>query len=79
MFLSLLLLITVALKYIYGSRGLFVGFLILYISGIIQIVKQLPDIFQKNSKGRAVFLLVYLFAVSILIIALSYSVLWPDK
>ena len=41
---------TAGASYVYGSRGFFVGICLIYFNATIDLLKQLPGLFERRSK-----------------------------
>jgi uncharacterized membrane protein len=61
--------------YFFGSRGFFVGFILIYAFALKDVIKQLPEIGSK-SKNKLYFTCVYFIVVTIALFTLFYKMMW---
>lgn len=72
----LLIGFTMIATFFYGSRGFFVGFVIIYLNALIDVAKQLPEIEKKHSKKRVVIIVLYFTIVTIAVFFWFYKTMW---
>jgi hypothetical protein len=73
--IGLLVLFIIVASIYFGSRGFFVGTIIIYLFALKDLVKQLPDI-AKKSKKKLYFLCLYYPVVTIVLFAFLYKTMW---
>jgi hypothetical protein len=61
--------------YFFGSRGFFVGFILIYAFALKDVIKQLPEIGSK-SKNKLYFTCVYFFVATIVLFTVFYKMMW---